>query len=222
MELSNILKVQFKHLRNPLLLFNGFWALISIILFIPTKLPYDVIFAITLLLILSNIVFNIFFGNLIFGSYAKTLIQIQNNRFKYVISGLLWASISTLLLVFTTLLMKLNTYTFGFNKLNIEFVIMITLIYLTSFSLGSLYGLYLKYRKNLRKIVLFVFSFILIILGYYNLSELNNVINIIVNFNKSNFNSSIVIYLLLFNILVLLLNSIYYCKLNILKAYSPE
>lgn len=222
MGLSNILKIQFKHFIKPILVFNLFWILIFFGLFIPTKLSTDIMFSILFIAIISNIVFNIVFGNLLFGSYAKTLIQIQNNRFNYILSSLIWVIASTLLSTITISCLRLNAFNFGFNKLSFEFILIILFIYLSSLSIGSLYGLYLKYHNNLRKIVLSILALTLIIVGYYNLNEFKSGIETIVNFSKVDYDSNIILCLLGFNFIVLTINSIYYCKLNILKAYSIE
>ena len=119
MGLSNILRIQFKHFIKPILVFNLFWILIFFGLFIPTKLSTDIMFSILFIAIISNIVFNIVFGNLLFGSYAKTLIQIQNNRFNYILSSLIWVVASTLLSTITISCLRLNAFNFGFNKLSL-------------------------------------------------------------------------------------------------------
>ena len=58
------------------------------------------------LYLLSSIIFSLFFSSILYGSYAKSFIYIQNNRLNYSLCMLIWNICTTLVLTILFSLVK--------------------------------------------------------------------------------------------------------------------
>ena len=221
MELSNILKSIIKNLKIYYIIFISLWIVcggaLLYITFNDTKL-YEIIY---LLYLLSSIFFVIVLGSLMFGSFGKTFMLIQNNRKNYMITCLIFSIVNSLIFSLLFLFIRIKTHQ-DFNSLNIGLLSILFLTYILSFYIGSLYGLFVKYNKIIKRLTYVVLFFGFIIFSYFNIFESLGIIKALIGYNQS---IKIIIYVIpigLLDIIFITICNVYYSKLNILKAYSIE
>lgn len=232
MELSSMIKTIFKQLKIVYFIFLGFWILTAIIpLFF--VYPLDKTFSLTTmsLLFLSSLIFVFSIGKNIYGNYGKTFMFIQNNRIFFIICSLIIGILTTISVTLLDTFMRFSLYVskqkISISKpefmlsLNSNIIIMTFLAFLTVFTFGALYGLFVKYNKKAKKIIIPLFAFIIIGLSFV-INPINfKTIETIFNYNIDQ-TLLYLILLIIFNITSLTVCSIYYCKLDILKVYSAE
>ena len=220
MELINILKTQFKQLKYFIIIFVSLWFIISMFMFINFKNKEAVTNVFMTLYLLSSIIFSLFFGSILYGSYAKSFIYIQNNRLNYSLCMLIWNICTTLVLTILFSLVKINTVYLAQTKFNI--IMLMFVLYFSCFNIGSIYGLFVKYNNFIRKLSLLIFILIFIVLGYYTIPFIFNTVLKTVACCKTMSMSGWIISLLFINIGLSGLCLLYYNKLDIIKAYSNE
>jgi len=220
MGLNSILKTILKNLKFCYIFFFSFWVIIGIGLLFPISENHVIYEGIYLIFGIFIILFNLIIGSLIYGSYGKTFISIQNNRKNYVLSSLIIWLCSSLLLTLLFMFLRIKAQPGFNNDFNIELITLILLIYLCCFGFGSLYGLYVKYNK-ITKRVLYVTLFTCIIISCYFVSFKSlKLVNVILNYINTESSFTYIIIFGCIDILSLLICSFKYLKLNILKAYS--
>ena len=228
MELNNILKVQFKNLWKLIVCFIAFWIVIGLVLLIPKNLNqtiYELVFSSYLVL---STLFIILIAIEIYGKYGKTFIFIQNNRFIYSITGIIWNFITSVL---TTVLMigvkactlhATNNITSVNSIIDFKFILMLFSIYVLFFNIGIIYSLFFQYHKNRKNILIIFCILVFLLFGYFTLPFIINIMKVFINFTSSKIELWYFIPIVAINILSIILTTIYYCKQNILKAYSQE
>lgn len=227
MELSNILKVQIKNLWKLIVCFVAFWIVIGLVLLIPTSLNktiYELVFSSYLVL---SAIFIILIAIEIYGKYGKTFIFIQNNRFIYVMTGIIWNFISSLLVTLLMLGVKACTLHAtkgidGINSIDFKYILMLFSAYVLFFNIGTIYSLFFQYHKKRKNVLIMLFILIFLLFGYFTLPFVINIMKVFINFTSSKMELWYFIPLIIVNLLSIVLTTIYYCKQNILKAYSQE
>lgn len=224
MGLSSMLKVIINHLKKPFIIFSSIWFVIGALLFIPFFGNNDNIISIILLTyLITSVLFILFTGVAIYGSYGNAFIFIQNNRKGFVLTALILGLTISLIFTLLAAFLRLNSLAASFlNPFSFSLGIMIFLFYLLVYYIGSLYGLFIKYKPFAKRLFFFIFSIALTIFGFFTIPLGIAFIASVVRYTEFDNNSLVLILLLLFNLISIVSCSIYYLKLNIIKAYSNE
>lgn len=221
MELNNILKSIVKNLKMYYIVFISLWIICGGILLFTSFNESKVYEIIYLVYLISSIFFVIVLGSLIFGSFGKTFMLIQNNRKNYIISSLIFATTNALIFALLFLFLKIKTHP-DFISLNIGLLVILFLTYILSFYIGSLYGLFIKYNKIVKRLIYGVLFFGFIIFSYFISFESLEISKALIGYDQSIKTIYYVIALGLCDIIFIIICNVYYFKLNILKAYSIE
>ncbi len=220
MELISVLKIIFNHFKKSYFIFTGIWFTIGLLLFIPWSQD-DEVFAIVLLTyMISSIIFTIVIGSILYGSYGKTLACLQNNRKNYILGVIIVGIANSLLFTLVTAFIRLNSKAYYFNPLTFEIAITVFSFYISVFYLSGLYGLFISHKKKFRKIFYIVFTVIILGLGLFFIPMSLELILSLIDFNRNYNYLTLILSLNIFNIITIVLTSLYYLNLNIVKAYS--
>ena len=221
MELSNILKTLVNNLKKYYAIFIGIWFVIGLLFFIPSSRSDDLFALIYLLYVISSLSFCVILGSIAYGSFGKTYMLLQNNRKVYGVCCIIFCLINSFVFSLIAAFLRINSYSFYYNKMTIELFIILILCFATFFSIGGLYGLFVKHNKKIKRIVLVIFFILLSIFGMFTISIGYQIVIILVE-NEYDSGFFIIASFLLLSYIFTILNTIYYNKLNIIKAYSIE
>lgn len=221
MDLSNILKIHFKNYRSSYFYFTIFSVLIMITSIVFKNTSDNLRCLFVLVYILASLIFTFIIGNLIFGSFGKTYLLIQNNRKNYFISSIFIDIINAIILSVFFIIIRLFNINEGNLLFDFRLLIVVLLSYLLIFSIGMLYGLFVKNAKKFKRyFIIFVFA-LFSVLGYFIYTLLNSFVTYFLNdLVKLNHLSIIIIMCsIMINIIINTICFIYYLKMNTIKVY---
>ena len=184
MELSNILKSIIKNLKMYYIIFISLWIACGGILLFTTFSKSKVYEIIYLVYLISSIFFVIVLGSLMFGSFGKTFMLIQNNRKNYIITSLIFSITNSLIFALLFLFLKIKTHQ-DFVSLNIGLLTILFLTYILSFYIGSVYGLFVKYNKIVKRLIYIVLFFGFLIFSYFISFESLEISKALIGYDQS-------------------------------------
>lgn len=224
MGLNSMLKIIVNHLKKYYIVFTAIWFTLGVLLFIPIFGDSDSLIALVLLtFLITSVIFILFIGITMFGCYAKTFVFIQNNRKNFILTTLIVETVTAFLLTLLTAFLRLNSIAASFLvPFNLTLGLLLLLFYLCIFNLGGLYGLFINYKPFRKRIFFFILIFVLCFLGLLIIPMIGLLIEKIIVFDPDYNHIYYLIAFGIFNIALTLINSIYYLKLNTIKAYSNE
>ncbi|MDY2901946.1 MAG: hypothetical protein SOU07_00690 [Bacilli bacterium] len=219
MELTNILKIQFNNLKKILIIFLSCILFISLILFIPFN---DTIkYYIGSFTLFCAIVFTAFIAASLYGSFGKTYAFLQNNRFIYSLSIIIWNITLSLIMLLLFTIMRIAIIKSGFN---FKFVCVIIGLFISTFNLSCCYSLYFRYQKIFRKVLLILVVIRFLFFNKYVMGFISNVSHEILTeqiISIALFKLNPINYILIvlgLNVIINFLNLIYYSNFNIIKS----
>lgn len=222
MELTSLLKVLINHFKKPYVIFTAVWVLISLLMFIPFPFIYELKIVFISLYIICSSVFSLYISYIIYGSYAKTLAQIQNNRKIFILNAFIISLIHSIELTCLFILLRINNNEFIFNPLSFKSILIIFSSYLLIFYVGGLYGIFVSNNKKVNKyFIILLLLAILIVAIFISPLTIDNIYAII-NFTFFNNYNNILLFNICFDIASICLCSGYYLLLNISKTYMNE
>ncbi len=220
MTLSNILKTIIKHFKKIYCIFIGIWFTIGLLLFLPFERENDYIALLYLIYLFSSFIFTLYIGITISGSYGKSFILIQNNRSNLVISSLIINIATAFIFTLITCFLRLNSNNYHFNPASFKLLFLSLSIYFLIYNIGTFYGIFFKNKPKAKKVFNIIVISSLCILGIIFIPLGIELVIFIVELDKYTKIGSILIYLNILSILLFVISTVYYLKLNIIKAYS--
>lgn len=221
MELTNILKIQFNNLKKLLIIFLSCILFISIMLFIP--LNDTIKYYIGSFALFCALVFTAFIATTLYGGFGKTYAFLQNNRFIYSLSIIVWNIALSLIMLLIFTIMKIAIIKSGFN---FKFVCVVIGLFISTFNLSCCYSLYFRYQKIFRKVLLAIVIIGFLFFNKYVMGFISNVSHEILAeqiISVAIFKLKTINYIFIvfgFNIIINILNLIYYSNFNIIRSLS--
>lgn len=222
MELSSILKTFLNHLKNHFIVFVSIWFVIGLLLFLPITRSDNFFGIIYLVYLFSSLIFAFILGTLTFGSYTKTFILVQNNRKKIVFAGLIFSLLTSILFTIIAAFLRLKAKSYNITPFNMGLAFSLLSMYISAFYFGSIYGLFIKYNKKVKRIFYIVMFSLFAIFGYFILPFSVDLINIIIYTRYISDVYNIILFFTIFSIIMIPICILKTLKLDILKSYSKE
>lgn len=218
MGLTSIIKIQFNNVKKILIISLSVLTVLSLLLFIPFN--DNIKYYLGSSIMLFSAIFLVFLSTTLYGGFGKTYAFLQNNRLIYSLSMVIWNVCISIIYTIILSIMKIALNSSGFN---IQFMVVILLTSISIFSVSSTYSLYFKYHKVFKKILLLL---LLIAILFFNKSiftfiqNINQELTIGDTLKYALFNLEFFPYLIIvlsINIIINVINLIYYCRFNIIK-----
>lgn len=219
MELISILKYQFNTFKKALIIFFAIIFVISLMMFIPFN--DTVKYYIGAVTLLCSLAVTIFLSISLCGSFGKTYAFLHNNRKVYSLSLIIWNISLAIILTILFSIMKIALSSISFN-----FILVALFLFVTTFNLSYAYSLYFRYQKIFRSVLAVLILVAFLFLNKYVMGFIKNLTMEMLtepSMNIAMFKLNTVSYLLVMigvNVIINVLNLIYYSNFNIIKSLS--